>query len=276
MSYRVTVYHSPDSDDAFMFYPITKNIVRDEKIELHLKLMDIQRLNEMAMREEVDISAISFHAYAYIFQNYHILPCGASFGDSYGPKIVALKEYSLEDLRGKKVAIPGKYTSAALAFRMLDLGAKEVEIPFNKVEEAIKVGSVDAGILIHEGQITYKKEGFFLVKDLGAWWKEKEGLPLPLGGNVIKKKLPSYVLEKFPTLMKNSIEYALKNKKEALEFAKQYGRNITDSEEEEFVSMYVNHWTLDYGDRGKEAVKRFLDEAYERKLIPNKPQLSFL
>lgn len=276
MKYRLTVYHSPDSDDAFMFYPITKGIVGDGEIEIDLKLKDIQSLNEMAMKNEVDVSAVSFHTYAHIFKSYHILPCGASFGDGYGPRIIALENYSLRDLKGKKVAIPGRFTTATLTFRMLEVGAEEIEVPFNEVGQAIREGRADAGILIHEGQITYQKEGFFLVKDLGEWWKEKTGLPLPLGGNVIKKDLPSYVLEKFPALMKRSVEYSLNNRSEALKFAKDFGRGISDNEAESFVSMYVNHWTVDYGEKGKEAVKFFLDFAYDLKLIPEKPQISFL
>ncbi|MCX7830266.1 MAG: ABC transporter substrate-binding protein, partial [Acidobacteria bacterium] len=212
MAYKITVYHSPDSDDAFMFYAMTKGIVKDEEIEIELKLKDIQSLNEMAMNNEVDVSAASFHAYAYLFKNYHILPCGASFGDGYGPRIISLEKYSLQELKGKKVAVPGKYTTATLVFRMLQLGAEEVEVPFDKVGDALKEGKADAGILIHEGQITYKKEGFFLIKDLGEWWKEKTGLPLPLGGNIISKNLPSNVIEKFATLLKDSVKYALMNK----------------------------------------------------------------
>ncbi len=276
MAYKLTVYHSPDSDDAFMFYALTEGIIKDDNIEIDLRLKDIQSLNEMALRNEVEVSAISFHAYSYIFKNYHLLSCGASFGDGYGPKIVATKNYSLEDLKGKKIAVPGQYTSAALVFRMLNLECKEIMVPFDKVGEAVKEGSVDAGILIHEGQLTYEREGFFLVKDLGEWWKEKTGFPLPLGGNVIKKDLPSYIIEKFPEMMKKSIEFSLTNKKEALEFARHFGRNITDREAEKFVSMYVNHWTVNYGDKGKKAVDIFLERAYEMKLVPERPVVSFL
>lgn len=276
MKYRLTVYHSPDSDDAFMFYALTKGILSDVEMEIDLQLKDIQSLNEMAMRNEVDVSAVSFHTYAYIYKNYHILPCGASFGDGYGPRIISLENYSLRDLKGKKVAIPGRFTTATLAFRMLKLGAEEIEVPFNEVGQAIREGRADAGILIHEGQITHQREGFFLVKDLGEWWKEKTGMPLPLGGNIIRKDLPPYVIEKFPLLMRESVEYSLKNKSEALKFAKDFGRGISESEAESFVSMYVNHWTVDYGEKGKEAVKIFLDLAFDMNLIPEKPQISFL
>ncbi|MFB3851426.1 MAG: menaquinone biosynthesis family protein [Acidobacteriota bacterium] len=276
MKYRLTVYHSPDSDDAFMFYALTKGILSDVEMEIDLQLKDIQSLNEMAMRNEVDVSAVSFHTYAYIYKNYHILPCGASFGDGYGPRIISLENYSLRDLKGKKVAIPGRFTTATLAFRMLQLGAEEIEVPFNEVGQAMREGRADAGILIHEGQITHQREGFFLVKDLGEWWKEKTGMPLPLGGNIIRKDLPPYVIEKFPLLMRESVEYSLKNKSEALKFAKDFGRGISESEAESFVSMYVNHWTVDYGEKGKEAVKIFLDLAFDMNLIPEKPQISFL
>lgn len=276
MAYNLTVYHSPDSDDAFMFYPMTKGIIRDENIKLDFHLKDIQTLNEMALKNDVDVSAVSFHTYAYIFKNYHILPCGASFGEGYGPRIIAAKNYSIDDLKGKKIAIPGKYTSAVLTFRMLQTGADEVEVPFDKVGDAVKEGSADAGILIHEGQLTYEREGFSLVLDLGEWWGKETGLPLPLGGNVIKKNIPSYILDNFPKMMKNSVEYSLHHKNEALEFAKSFGRNMTDSEAEEFVSMYVNHWTVDYGEKGKEAVKCFLNRAYDMKLIPERPIVSFL
>jgi len=259
-----------------MFYALTKGILSDVEMEIDLQLKDIQSLNEMAMRNEVDVSAVSFHTYAYIYKNYHILPCGASFGDGYGPRIISLENYSLRDLKGKKVAIPGRFTTATLAFRMLKLGAEEIEVPFNEVGQAIREGRADAGILIHEGQITHQREGFFLVKDLGEWWKEKTGMPLPLGGNIIRKDLPPYVIEKFPLLMRESVEYSLKNKSEALKFAKDFGRGISESEAESFVSMYVNHWTVDYGEKGKEAVKIFLDFAFEMKLIPEMPQISFL
>lgn len=276
MAYKLTVYHSPDSDDAFMFYAMTKGIVGDSEIEIDLQLKDIQSLNEMAIKGRVDVSALSFHAYAYVYKNYHILPCGASFGDGYGPKIIALENYSLKDLKGKKVAVPGRYTTAALVFKMVECGAEEIEVPFNEVMPTLKEGRADAGILIHEGQITYKKEGFFLIKDLGEWWKEKTDLPLPLGGNIIKKDLHPYVIEKFPKLMRESVNYSLKNKNEALKFAKNFGRGLSDSETEDFVSMYVNQWSVNYGERGREAVRFFLSVAFDKKLIPEKPQVSFL
>jgi len=276
MAFGLKVFHSPDSDDAFMFYAITEGKVADPLLEVSCELMDIQSLNEMALRSEVDCTAISFHAYAHCFRNYHVLPHGASFGDGYGPRLITKGPFDLKDLSGRRVAIPGQLTSAALAFRMLNLGAEEVNVPFDRIMEAVSEGQADAGLLIHEGQLTYEKEGFRLLIDLGAWWKERTGLPLPLGGNVIRKDLDPYIIKNFPPLFGRSIEYSLANRSEALEFAKRFGRGLDDRDADEFVGMYVNEWTRGYGEPGRRAVRTFLDEAYSMGLIPEKVEVSFL
>jgi 1,4-dihydroxy-6-naphthoate synthase len=276
MAFDLKVFHSPDSDDAFMFYAISEGRIKDPGLNISCALLDIQSLNDMALKREIDCTAISFHAYAYCFGDYHVLPQGASFGDGYGPKLIALKPYELKDLKGKKVAIPGRLTSAALAFRMLGIDCEEIVVPFDKIMETVVKKEADAGLLIHEGQLTYAKEGFRLLVDLGAWWKERTGLPLPLGGNVIRKDLDEYILKTFPPLFRQSIEYSLANRKEALLYAMKFGRDLDDGEADTFVSMYVNEWTRDYGENGRLAVRRFLDEAFEMGLIPDKVDVSFL
>lgn len=276
MSHDLRVFHSPDSDDAFMFYGISEGKVRDPLLRVSCELEDIQSLNEKALKGEIDCTAVSFHAYAYCFRDYHILPQGASFGDGYGPRVISRKPAGIRDLAGKRVAIPGKLTSAALAFRMLGTGSVEIEVPFDRIMEAVADGTADAGVLIHEGQLTFGNEGFHLVVDLGAWWMEKTGLPLPLGCNVIRKDLDPYILENFPRLFRESIEYSLGNRREALEYAKRFGRGLDDAQADEFVSMYVNGWTRDYGEKGRKAVREFLGTAFEAGLIPEKVDVSFL
>jgi 1,4-dihydroxy-6-naphthoate synthase len=276
VAFSLKVYHSPDSDDAFMFYGITEGRIKDPELDVQCALKDIQSLNEMALKGEVDCTAISFHAYAYCHEKYLILPQGASFGDGYGPKLIALRPYKLEDLPGKRVAVPGRLTSATLALRMLGTECEEIVVPFDRIAECVKKGEADAGLLIHEGQLTYGKEGFHLIIDLGEWWKEKTGLPLPLGGNVIRRDLDDHILKKFPPLLKRSIDYALEHRCEALHFAKQFGRDLDDKEADTFVAMYVNEWTRGYGERGKAAVRAFLDEAARLKLIPEEVEPLFI
>lgn len=276
MTLSLKVYHSPDSDDAFMFYGISEGKVKAPGLDVDCELKDIQSLNRMALKGEVDCTAISFHAYAYCFDKFHILPQGASFGDGYGPRLISTEPFKPGDLKGRKIAIPGGLTTATLALRMLDLDAVEIETPFDEIMDAVKRKDADAGLIIHEGQIIYAREGFHLILDLGKWWKEKTGLPLPLGGNVIRKGLDPYILKTFPKLMKKSVEYGLENRAEALNFAKKFGRGLDDSEADAFVAMYVNDWTRGYGERGKLAVRTFLERAFELGLIPDKVKASFL
>lgn len=276
MAFDLKVFHSPDSDDAFMFYAISEGKVRDPRLTVSCELEDIQSLNEKALKGEVDCTAVSFHAYAYCFRDYHILPQGASFGDGYGPRLISKRPVGIKDLAGRKVAIPGRLTSAALAFRMLGTGAVEVEVPFDRIMETVASGAADAGLLIHEGQLTFGSEGFYLVLDLGAWWMEKTGLPLPLGCNIIRKGLDPYILDNFPRLFRESIEYSLGNRLEALEYAKRFGRGLDDAQADRFVSMYVNEWTRGYGEKGRKAVREFLGEAFSAGLIPQEVDVSFL
>lgn len=276
MVYKITLYHSPDSDDAFMFYALEEGFVKDENIKIESRLLDIETLNGMALRGEVEVSAISFHAYSYVFDKYHILPSGASFGENYGPKVVSRNKIDISKLKGKKIAVPGKLTSATLALKLLLNDFEEVVTPFDKIIDSVKMGEVDGGVLIHEGQLIFQREGLHCVIDLGEWWFEKTKLPLPLGGNIIRKDLPDYILSKFPLLLRESIEYALNNREMAIEFAKKYGRELTKEEVDKFVSMYVNKWTLNYGEEGIIAVKTFLEEGFKNKLIPSVPDFSFL
>ncbi|HNQ77703.1 MAG TPA: ABC transporter substrate-binding protein [Acidobacteriota bacterium] len=276
MPFKLKVYHSPDSDDAFMFYGISEGLLKDPSLEVSCELMDIQSLNEKALKGEIDCTAISFHAYAHCFRDYHILAQGASFGDGYGPRLIASTPVRLEDLKGRKVAMPGALTTATLAFRMLGIDCEEIMVPFDRIMDEVREGRADAGLLIHEGQLTYAADGFHLVLDLGEWWKERTGLPLPLGGNVIKKNLDPCVLKGFPLLFRRSIEYSLDNREKALAYAKQFGRGLTWEDADRFVDMYVNKWTRGYGETGKLAVGRFLDEAFGMGLIPEKAEPSFL
>lgn len=274
--FKLKVYHSPDSDDAFMFYGISEGLLKDPSLEVSCELMDIQSLNEKALRGEIDCTAISFHAYAHCFRNYHILPQGASFGDGYGPRLIARTPVRLEELKGRKVALPGALTSATLAFRMLGIECEEIMVPFDRIMDEVREGRAEAGLLIHEGQLTYASDGFHLILDLGEWWKKRTGLPLPLGGNVIRNGLDAYILKNFPPLFERSIRYSMENREEALQYAMQFGRGLNGTDAGRFVDMYVNRWTRSYGENGKLAVRRFLDEAFEMGLIPEKVEASFL
>ncbi len=278
---QLTLGHSPDPDDAFMFYALAKNKIETHGYEFEHILQDIETLNQRAKRQELDISAISIHAYAYVLKNYALLPCGASMGDNYGPRLVALKPYQKEDLSKLVIAVPGKLTSAFLALQLY-LGLRDVEfeyrvVGFDEIFETVKAGRADVGLIIHEGQLTYKAEGFHLIEDLGAWWHQKTGgLPLPLGGNVIRKGIGAEKLPLINKILKESIQYSLDHRQEALAYAKQWGRGLDDALNDEFVGMYVNELTLDYGDRGKKAIALFLQEAHEMGIIPEPVELEFV
>jgi 1,4-dihydroxy-6-naphthoate synthase len=277
----LTLGHSPDPDDAFMFYGLAKGLIPTHGFVLQHILQDIQTLNERAIRGELDISAISIHAYAYVCDEYALLPTGASMGDGYGPMVVARQPFTNEEISRKKIAVPGTMTSAFLALQLwLGRSAKEfdyVVVPFDQIFSAVRSGIADAGLIIHEGQLTYQKEGLVLCEDLGIWWgRENDGLPLPLGGNVIHKRFEPSVRRTISQILTASIRYSLDHRAEAVEHAWQYARDMGPDLADEFIGMYVNHWTLDYGVKGRESIRRFLNRAHRQGLIPLEPELEFV
>jgi len=267
--------HSPDSDDAFMFYGLREDAVDTEGLTYRHELSDIETLNNRALRGELPITAVSIHAYAYLAARYALLPHGASFGDGYGPCVIARRAAdaagaprTLADLAGRRVAIPGTLTSAALALRLYAPGADAVVIPFDQVGDAVTRGDVDAGVVIHEGQLTWKDEGFHLVADLGVVWKEETGLPLPLGGNAVRKDLGDETIGKISRGLSRSIAYALDHREAALTDAMRFSRGLSRERTDRFVGMYVNDWTRSYGERGREAVRLFLKRGHEAGVLP--------
>jgi len=277
----LTLGHSPDPDDAFMFYGLAKDLIPAQGFQFQHILQDIQTLNERATRGELDISAVSIHAYAYVSDKYALLPSGASMGDGYGPMLVAKQKYSRAEVAGKKIAVPGTMTSAFLALQLwLGKPAKEfnyIVVPFDQIFATVKSGRADIGLIIHEGQLTYKNEGLVVCEDLGIWWNtQNDGLPLPLGGNVIHKKFPVEARRKISGILTSSIQYSLDHHPEAVQHALQFARDMGRDLADKFVGMYVNHWTLDYGDRGRESIRRFLGQAFEHGLIPHRQELEFV
>ncbi|MBU6411367.1 MAG: ABC transporter substrate-binding protein [Verrucomicrobiota bacterium] len=277
----LTLGHSPDPDDAFMFYALAKDLIPTGGFRFQHVLQDIQTLNERATRGELDITAISLHAYAYVSDRYALLPCGASLGDGYGPLLVAKQKFSREQIANKKIAVPGAMTSAFLALQLwLGRSAEEFDygvVPFDRIFSAVNSGQAEIGLIIHEGQLTYQKEGLVVCEDLGAWWgRHNDGLPLPLGGNVIHKKFPPEVRRTLSGILKASIQFSLDHRAEAVQHALQFARDMGRDLADRFVGMYVNHWTLDYGARGREAIRRFLGQAFERGLIPRRQELEFV
>jgi 1,4-dihydroxy-6-naphthoate synthase len=268
MPQRITVAHSPDADDAFMFYALAQGKVGDPDLEFVHVLQDIQTLNERAFRGEYEVTAVSFHAYAYLADRYALLPHGASMGDGYGPMIVARAPLSPEALRGKRIAVPGRLTTAALALDLWCPGLDQTVVPFDQIPDAVLANRVDAGLIIHEGQVTYQNQGLHKVVDLGEWWKGETGLPLPLGGNVIRKDLGPALMRRVSRLLRESIQYGLAHRTDALSHAMQYGRDLDASLADRFVGMYVNHWTLDYGEPGRQAVRLLLRRGHERGILP--------
>ncbi|HET9635043.1 MAG TPA: MqnA/MqnD/SBP family protein [Gemmatimonadaceae bacterium] len=268
--------HSPDSDDAFMFYALADGQINTEGISYVHELQDIETLNGRALRGELDVTAVSIHAYAYLSDRYALLPHGASMGDGYGPMLVAKNPMTREQVAGKRVAVPGLMTSAYLALKLYQPHFVPVVTPFDKIDEAVQRGDVDAGLLIHEGQLTYKDEGLHLIADMGAWWKEKTGLPLPLGGNVIRKDMPRDLQRKVSRHLRDSIAFGLEHRKNALDHAMRFARGLDRSKADEFVGMYVNDWTLDYGDRGRKAIRLFLDEGVKSGVITRPVTVEFV
>src|SRR6266850_1920957 len=274
---RIRIAHSPDSDDAFMFYGLASGKVPSDGFELEHVLSDIETLNRAAFDGKYEISAVSFHAYAHLTDKYILLPHGASMGDGYGPIVVSKRNAtSLSGLDGITVAVPGTLTTAFLALRLFDPNVQYVVMPFDKIQEAVHAGEIAAGLLIHEGQVTYEDEGLRKIVDLGEWWADRTGgLPLPLGGNVIRRDLGTAAISTLSRLLRDSIAYGLEHREEAVDYAMQFGRGLDRKRTDRFVGMYVNGLTLDYGERGREAVRRLLDDSQAAGLLPKRVEVEF-
>jgi len=273
----LSVGHSPDPDDAFMFYALAHNKIPTGNLAFAHELQDIETLNRRCLNQELDISAISLHAFAYLSDKYALLSSGCSMGDRYGPMVVAKKAYTIEELKNLRIAVPGTLTTAFLSLSLL-LGSKfqyEV-VPFDEILNAVEQGKVDAGLIIHEGQLTFQNQGLKLVVDLGVWWYEKTGLPLPLGGNVVRKDLGADIISEASRLIRESIHYGLNHRKEALAYALQYGRDLDTGLADKFVGMYVNDWTVDYGEKGRKAVQLLLTEGHKAGVIPHPVLVEFV
>ena len=276
MSETITLAHSPDSDDAFMFYGLATHKLNTGDLNFEHLLKDIQTLNEEAMRGTYDVTAISFHAYAYIHDKYALLPHGASIGDNYGPIVVSREPATPDDIPNLKIAIPGKLTSAFLALRIFNSEFKYQVVPFDKIIDAVQDGTCDAGLLIHEGQLFYESKGLHKVLDLGEWWHQQHGLPLPMGGNAIRRDLGDNRIKEVSKLLRESINYSLTHRDDALQYAMQFARDMDPELADRFVAMWVNDLTLDYTDRGREAVRRLLEEGYKKNIIPHPVQVEFV
>jgi 1,4-dihydroxy-6-naphthoate synthase len=273
---RITVAHSPDSDDAFMFYGLASNNVDTGGIVVDQVLSDIETLNRAAFEGKYEVTAVSFHAFAHLADRYALLPHGASMGDNYGPILVVRANSDVSAVKGARVAIPGTLTTAYLALRLYEPDFDYVVVPFDQIQQAVLDGKADAGLLIHEGQLTYQDEGLRKIVDLGEWWAEKTGgLPLPLGGNIIRRDLGPDAIRKVSKMLHDSIAYALAHRAEAVKYAEQFGRGLDREKTDKFVGMYVNDLTLAYGERGREAVERLLTEAFENGLIPQRVNVEF-
>ncbi|HMP04517.1 MAG TPA: ABC transporter substrate-binding protein [Gemmatales bacterium] len=274
---RIVVGHSPDPDDAFMFYALAHHKLDTGDLNFHHELQDIETLNRRALRGELEVSAVSLHAFAFLQDKYALLPSGCSMGDRYGPMVVARQPLAVSDLASVKIAIPGTMTTAFLALRLLLPQGFEYEaVPFDQIIPAVAAGRFQAGLIIHEGQLTFADQGLRLIVDLGAWWHEQTGLPLPLGGNVVRRDLGPETMVQISRLLQESIRYGLAHRDEALSYALQYARDMTRSLADRFVGMYVNEWTLDYGPRGREAVRRLLAAGHEAGVIPHPVEIEFV
>ncbi|MGC3967108.1 MAG: ABC transporter substrate-binding protein [Pirellulales bacterium] len=278
----IRVGHSPDPDDAFMFHALANGKIETGPYEFTHELVDIETLNQRALKGELELSAVSIHGYAYLTDKYALCPCGASMGDRYGPMVIGRKKYSIEELRGMTIAVPGTRTTAYLALRLcLGNDFAHVVVPFDKIFEAVEAGEwegkkVDAGLIIHEGQLTYGDRKLELSVDLGEWWFQETGLPLPLGGNVIRKDLGPAAMKEINRLLRESIVYGLEHRKDALDHALQYGRDLNRSQADKFVGMYVNDWTVDWGPKGREAVRTLLRRGFETGVIPHLVEPEFI
>ncbi len=273
----IRVGHSPDSDDAFMFYALTHGKLDTDGLRFVHQLEDIETLNKRALKGELEVSAVSIHAFAYLAEHYALLASGSSMGDRYGPTLVTRKPATLDDVRGQTVAVPGLLTTAYLTLQLcLGRDVPIVVMPFDQILPAVVEGRVDAGLLIHEGQLYYQDRGLHKVVDLGEWWFQETGLPLPLGGNVVRKDLGADIVSRIARLLKASIRYALEHRQEALEYALRYARGLDPKVADRFVGMYVNEWTVDYGPRGREAVQTLFDRAAQAGLVPGPVPVQFL
>ena len=272
----VVCAHSPDSDDAFMFYALATRKIRSPLVNFRHVLEDIESLNRKATEGFYELTAISYHAYPYVADKYVLMASGSSIGDGYGPMLVAAHPMTAEEVKGKRVAVPGKMTSAFLTLKLFQPDFQEVILPFDQILDAVKEHVVDAGLVIHEAQLTYSKGGFHHVLDLGKWWKKTYGLPLPLGANALLRSLPANIKSECCRLMRESIEYALTNHEEALNYALQFARELDAPLAEKFVGMYVNHYTVDCGDQVPVAAQKLLDLGFEAGLIPNRVEVEFV
>jgi len=276
MTTTIHVAHSPDSDDAFMFYALASGKIDTEGLSYVHELQDIETLNRRAMRGELEVTAVSIHAYAYLSDRYALLPHGASMGDRYGPRLVARQPMSKSEIRGKRIAIPGTLTSAYLALRLFEPDFEPVVVPFDEIEDAVAESQVDLGLLIHEGQLTFADKGLHLIQDLGEWWFGETGLPLPLGGNVVRKDLGDALTKKISRHLRDSIAYGLQHRSAALDHSMQYARGLARDRADTFVGMYVNDWTLDYGERGRQAVTQLLQRGVDAGLIAQPITVEFV
>ncbi len=292
MTQTLQLGHSPDPDDAFMFYGLAKERLDTGKWRFKHILQDIQTLNQRAMKGDLEISAISIHAFPYVADKYALMSCGSSMGDGYGPMVVTRTPMSVDDLKGKTIAIPGEMTTAFLALQLCIGRGQRADTPsqqhrsaasfnyvvamFDEIPKLVADGKVDAGLLIHEGQLTFKTLGLHLVVDTGVWFQEKTGLPLPLGGNVIRRDLGQPAMQEVTDILKRSIQYSLDHRAEAVEYSLQFGRDLNRDLADKFVGMYVNHWTIDYGERGRAAITRLLSDGAKAGLVPAIPQIEFV
>ena len=272
----IRIAHSPDSDDAFMFYALAEGKIDTDGIVYIHELSDIESLNQRALRGELEVTAVSIHAYAYLADRYALLSHGASMGDRYGPRLVARTEMSRADVKGKRIAVPGPLTTAFLTLKLYEPDFVAVQTPFDKIEEAVLNEEVDMGLLIHEGQLTYGDIGLQLVEDMGEWWYQETGLPLPLGGNVIRKDLGPELIQTISRHLYDSIAYGLRHRHKALDHAMRYARGLERERADTFVGMYVNDFTLDYGEKGREAVRRLLARGVDAGIITHPVTVEFV
>src|SRR5947209_7482596 len=273
----ITVGHSPDPDDAFMFYALAHNKIDTGDLQFRHELQDIETLNRRALRGELEVTAVSIHAYAHLLDKYALLPSGCSMGDRYGPMVVARRPMQVNDLKTARIAVPGTLTTAFLTLRLLlPQGFTYDVLPFDKILGAVAAGQYDAGLIIHEGQLTFQNLGLNLLVDLGIWWQERTGLPLPLGGNAVRRDLGPQTIKQISRLLKESIRYGLDHREDALTYALRYARDMDRGLADRFVGMYVNDWTLDYGPRGRAAVAKLLEEAHKAGIIPKPVKVEFV
>ena len=275
---QIRIGHSPDSDDAFMFYALAKKLIPTNGFEVVHVIEDIESLNKRALNSELEVTAISIHAYAYVSQDYALMPCGASIGDRYGPIVVSTSPIDLHDLSGKRIAIPGEMTTAYLTLQLFEPDFIPEVVPFDQILDHVKQGKSDAGLIIHEGQLTYQSQGFHKIIDLGEWWYQETDLPLPLGANVIRRDLGSETIRKITSLLKQSIQYSLSHRQEGLEYAMVYARDMESDSTlaDRFVGMYVNDYTLDYGQRGRAGVHELLSRGYQSGIIKSPVEIDFV